>query len=155
MVNERQFRADLFYRLNVFPIELPPLRNRPEDIPLLVHHFAGHYAARMRKRITAISEEFMAALARQSWLGNVRELQNFIERSVILSTPPTTNSQNPFAGPNQQTRYWHPSLASPLQLWPHTHPKLMKEINDSGDYVNRMYRIGMSPAQKSKPPASR
>jgi formate hydrogenlyase transcriptional activator len=86
MVNERQFRADLFYRLNVFPIELPPLRNRPEDISLLVHHFAAHYAARMRKRITAISEEFMAALARQSWPGNVRELQNFIERSVILST---------------------------------------------------------------------
>jgi formate hydrogenlyase transcriptional activator len=86
MVNERQFRADLFYRLNVFPIELPPLRNRPEDIPLLIHHFAAHYAARMSKRITAISEEFMAALARQSWPGNVRELQNFIERSVILST---------------------------------------------------------------------
>jgi formate hydrogenlyase transcriptional activator len=86
MVNEHQFRADLFYRLSVFPIELPPLRNRPEDISLLVHHFAAHYAARMRKRITAISEEFMAALARQSWPGNVRELQNFIERSVILST---------------------------------------------------------------------
>jgi formate hydrogenlyase transcriptional activator len=86
MVNERQFRADLFYRLNVFPIELPPLRNRPEDIPLLVHHFAAHYAARMRKRITAISGEFMAALEQQSWPGNVRELQNFIERSVILST---------------------------------------------------------------------
>jgi formate hydrogenlyase transcriptional activator len=86
MVNERQFRADLFYRLNVFPIELPPLRDRPEDIPLLVHQFAAHYAARMGKRITAISEEFMASLVRQSWPGNVRELQNFIERSVILST---------------------------------------------------------------------
>jgi formate hydrogenlyase transcriptional activator len=86
MVNKRQFRADLFYRLNVFPIELPPLRDRPEDIPLLVRHFAAHYAARMRKQITAISEEFMAALARQLWPGNVRELQNFIERSVILST---------------------------------------------------------------------
>lgn len=86
MVNERQFRADLFYRLNVFPIDLPPLRNRPEDIFLLVHHFAAHYATRMRKRITAISEEFMADLAQQSWPGNVRELQNCIERSVILST---------------------------------------------------------------------
>ena len=85
MVDERQFRADLFYRLSVLPIELPPLRDRPEDIPLLVHHFAAHHAARMRKRITAISE-FMAALARQSWPGNVRELQNFIECSVILST---------------------------------------------------------------------
>jgi formate hydrogenlyase transcriptional activator len=86
MVDKREFRADLFYRLSVFPIELPPLRDRPEDIRLLVHHFAMDYAARMRKRITAISEEFMEVLARHSWPGNVRELQNFIERSVILST---------------------------------------------------------------------
>src|SRR6266478_3220642 len=86
MINERQFRADLFYRLGVFPIELPPLRDRPEDIRLLVHHFAMDYAARMRKRITAISEDFMAVLARHCWPGNVRELQNFIERSVILAT---------------------------------------------------------------------
>ncbi|HEY4046746.1 MAG TPA: sigma-54 dependent transcriptional regulator [Acidobacteriaceae bacterium] len=85
MVNEGQFRADLFYRLSVFPIDLPPLRNRPEDIRLLVHHFAMEYAARMRKRITGISEQFIAALARHSWPGNVRELQNLIERSVILS----------------------------------------------------------------------
>src|SRR3989442_1893957 len=86
MIDEREFRADLFYRLSVFPIELPPLRERPEDIRLLVHHFAMDYAARMRKRIAAISEEFMTALVRHSWPGNVRELQNFIERSVILST---------------------------------------------------------------------
>jgi formate hydrogenlyase transcriptional activator len=86
MIDEGEFRADLFFRLSVFPIELPPLRERPEDIRLLVHHFAMDYAARMRKRITAISEEFMAALVRHSWPGNVRELQNFIERSVILST---------------------------------------------------------------------
>ncbi len=86
MINERQFRADLFYRLSVFPIDLPPLRDRPEDIRLLAHHFAMDYAARMRKRITTISEEFMAVLAGHSWPGNVRELQNFIERSVILST---------------------------------------------------------------------
>jgi formate hydrogenlyase transcriptional activator len=86
MVNKREFRADLFYRLSVFPIELPPLRDRPEDIRLLVHHFAMDYAARMRKPIKAISEEFTEALVRHSWPGNVRELQNFIERSVILST---------------------------------------------------------------------
>jgi formate hydrogenlyase transcriptional activator len=85
MVDEREFRADLFYRLSVFPIELPPLRDRSEDIPLLVQHFATDYAARMRKQITAISEEFMEALVRHSWPGNIRELQNFIERSVILS----------------------------------------------------------------------
>jgi transcriptional regulator with GAF, ATPase, and Fis domain len=86
MVNERQFRADLFYRLSVFPIELPALRERPEDIRLLVHHFAMDYAARMGKRITAISDEFMTALVRHSWPGNIRELQNLIERSIILST---------------------------------------------------------------------
>src|SRR5437588_8244002 len=86
MVDNCEFRADLFYRLSVFPIELPPLRERAEDIRLLVHHFAMDYAARMRKRITAISEEFMTPLERHSWPGNVRELQNFIERTVILST---------------------------------------------------------------------
>jgi formate hydrogenlyase transcriptional activator len=86
MINERQFRADLFYRLGVFPIALPPLRERPEDILLLARHFAMAYGVRMRKRITAISEEFIAVLARHSWPGNVRELQNLIERSVILST---------------------------------------------------------------------
>jgi formate hydrogenlyase transcriptional activator len=86
MVDNREFRADLFYRLSVFPIELPPLRERREDIRLLVHHFVMDYAARMNKRITAIPEEFMTALACHSWPGNVRELQNFIERSVILSS---------------------------------------------------------------------
>ena len=88
MVARREFRADLFYRLSVFPLELPPLRNRPEDVPLLVHHFAMHYAARMHKPITAVSEEFMETLVRHSWPGNIRELQNFIERSVILSSGP-------------------------------------------------------------------
>jgi formate hydrogenlyase transcriptional activator len=95
MVDERQFRADLFYRLSVFPIELPPLRDRSEDIPLLVQHFAMDYAARMNKRITAISEAFMTALVRHSWPGNVRELQNFIERSVILSTGAILNGSLP------------------------------------------------------------
>jgi formate hydrogenlyase transcriptional activator len=86
MVDDLEFRADLFYRLSVFPVELPPLRERPEDIRLLVHHFAMDYADRMQKPIKGISEEFMTVLARHSWPGNVRELQNFIERSVILST---------------------------------------------------------------------
>src|SRR5205807_976087 len=89
------FRADLFYRLSVFPIKLPPLRERPEDIRSLVHHFAMAYADRMQKPITAISEEFIAALAHHSWPGNVRELQNFIERSVILSTGAVLNGSLP------------------------------------------------------------
>jgi len=94
MIDERQFRADLFYRLSVFPIELPPLRERPEDIHLLVRHFAMDYADRMHKPITAISEEFISALARHSWPGNVRELQNFIERSVILATGAVLNGSS-------------------------------------------------------------
>jgi formate hydrogenlyase transcriptional activator len=95
MVDKREFRADLFYRLSVFPIELPPLRESPEDIRLLVHHFAMDYAARMRKRITAISEEFITSLVRHSWPGNVRELQNLIERSVILATGAVLNGSLP------------------------------------------------------------
>src|SRR5713101_2190603 len=95
MVEEREFRSDLFYRLSVFPIQLPPLRERPEDIRSLVHHFAMDYADRMQKPITAISEEFMEALARHSWPGNVRELQNFIERSVILATGDVLNGSLP------------------------------------------------------------
>jgi formate hydrogenlyase transcriptional activator len=95
MTEERQFRADLFYRLSVFPIQLPPLRERPEDIRLLVHHFATNYADRMHKPITAISEEFMAALVRHPWPGNVRELQNLIERSVILCGGSVLNGSLP------------------------------------------------------------
>jgi formate hydrogenlyase transcriptional activator len=95
MVDKREFRGDLFYRLSVFPVELPPLRDRAEDIPLLVCHFAMDYAARMNKRITAISEGFMTALVRHSWPGNVRELQNLIERSVILSTGAVLNGLLP------------------------------------------------------------
>jgi formate hydrogenlyase transcriptional activator len=95
MTAERNFRAELFYRLSVFPIELPPLRERPEDIRLLVHHFAMDYADRLQKPIRAIADEFMATLARHSWPGNARELQNVIERSVILSTDPVLNGSLP------------------------------------------------------------
>jgi formate hydrogenlyase transcriptional activator len=86
MVDRREFRADLFYRLSVFPIELPALRDRPEDIPSLVNHFAMAYAARMRKPIAHVPDDVMTALVRYDWPGNIRELQNFIERSVILTS---------------------------------------------------------------------
>jgi len=95
MIEDREFRADLFYRLSVFPIELPPLRERPEDIRSLVKYFVTDYAARTRKPITGVSDDFMAALARHSWPGNVRELQNFIERSVILCKGPLLNGPLP------------------------------------------------------------
>ena len=85
MVKRNQFRSDLYYRLNVFPIPLPPLRARREDIPALVEHFVEIYARRMDKQIDHIPAETMSALTSHQWPGNIRELQNFIERSVILS----------------------------------------------------------------------
>src|SRR5215470_11763816 len=85
MVDAQRFRADLYYRLNVFPLRVPPLRERPEDIPLLVRHFVCDYASRMHRNITVIASAAMDALVRYSWPGNVRELQHLIERAVILS----------------------------------------------------------------------
>ena len=84
-VAANQFRSDLYYRLNVFPITIPPLRERKEDIPVLVRYFAQKYARRMKKPVEAIPMKAMAALTEYHWPGNVRELENFIERSVILS----------------------------------------------------------------------
>jgi len=88
MVAEKRFRSDLYYRLNVFPISLPPLRERPEDIPLLVNFFAHKFSQQMRKTIERISTETMSALTSYNWPGNIRELQNLIERAVILSRGP-------------------------------------------------------------------
>jgi formate hydrogenlyase transcriptional activator len=89
MIEEKQFRSDLYYRLNVFPIRLPPLRERPEDIPLLVRYFSQKYARRMQKRIENIPAAAMRKLARWHWPGNVRELQNLVERAVILTRSST------------------------------------------------------------------
>ena len=87
-VEDGTFRADLFYRLNVFPIQLPPLRERPEDIPLLVRHFVEHFARRMNRVIDTIPSKTMETLVHYSWPGNIRQLQNLIEHSVILSPGP-------------------------------------------------------------------
>jgi formate hydrogenlyase transcriptional activator len=85
MVARKEFRSDLYYRLNVFPVSVPPLRERREDIRQLVHHFAEVFARRMGKQIDEIPETTMNALLAYSWPGNVRELRNLIERAVILS----------------------------------------------------------------------
>ena len=85
MIRNNQFREDLFYRLNVFPIEIPPLRERPEDIPMLVHYFTSRLARRMQKKIKTIPKHAMEVLTKAPWPGNVRELENFIERAVILT----------------------------------------------------------------------
>ena len=86
MVENHQFRSDLYYRLNVFPIELPALRDRPDDIPLLARHFAQKYARRMNKQVDSIRRTDLNALVSYPWPGNVRELQNVMERSMILSS---------------------------------------------------------------------
>jgi formate hydrogenlyase transcriptional activator len=85
MMRKGQFREDLFYRLNVFPIEIPPLRNRREDIPLLVNYFVSKLSQQMGRTITSVPEQAVRALADQDWKGNIRELANFIERAVILT----------------------------------------------------------------------
>ena len=92
MIREGAFREDLFYRLNVFPIEVPPLRERREDIPLLVHYFVARLCRRMRKSITRIPQETMNVLMAGDWPGNIRELENFIERAVILSPGHSLNA---------------------------------------------------------------
>jgi transcriptional regulator with GAF, ATPase, and Fis domain len=103
MVRQKEFRCDLYYRLNVFPIVLPPLRERHQDIPQLVSHFVEIFSRRMRKRITRIPKETLDAFTSYSWPGNVRELQNMIERAVIradngvLPNPLPTSDENPIA----------------------------------------------------------
>jgi formate hydrogenlyase transcriptional activator len=105
MVKQGTFRDDLYYRLKVFPIQVPALRQRTEDIPRLVRHFTALYAQRMNKRIEVIPADTMVALARYPWPGNIRELQNFIERAVILSPQSTlrapTSELEPFQSPEK------------------------------------------------------
>ena len=85
MVADRKFRSDLYYRLNVFPIVSPPLRDRPEDVPTLAHYFMDQFAARMHKRVTTIPSIMLDAICKYDWPGNIRELEHLVERAVILS----------------------------------------------------------------------
>ncbi|MGA8087463.1 MAG: sigma 54-interacting transcriptional regulator [Terracidiphilus sp.] len=112
MIRDAKFREDLFYRLNVFPVHVPPLRERAEDIPLLVQYFVSMFARSMGKTIRNIPENVMIALVRCPWHGNIRELKNFIERSVILSrgdtlTPPLAELHSPCIPPVPQEHTLH------------------------------------------------
>jgi transcriptional regulator with GAF, ATPase, and Fis domain len=98
MANRGDFRSDLYYRLNVFPVQLPPLRDRREDIPELVAHFVEIYGRRMNRRIQHIPPTTMSALTSYQWPGNVRELQNLIERAVILSNDGVLPNPLPLTG---------------------------------------------------------
>jgi transcriptional regulator with GAF, ATPase, and Fis domain len=97
-MHEGGFRADLFYRLNVFPIALPPLRERPGDIPVLTHFFVQKHASRLARRIEAVDAESLHCLAQYSWPGNIRELENVIERALILSSTPILRIDRDFLG---------------------------------------------------------
>jgi len=120
MIRDEKFREDLFYRFNVFPIEIPPLRERREDIPLLVSFFVSKFSARMRKQIKSIPKQAMEMLTNYSWNGNVRELANFIERAVIitrgqqlevpLATLPTSSDTVVAVGSNSTFRQAESSL---------------------------------------------
>ena len=113
MVEDGEFRSDLFYRLHVFPLPVPPLRDRREDIPILVRHYVDKYAKRMNRRIETIPSQAMEAFASYTWPGNVRELQNFIERAVILS--PGRNLRAPIADLIQTTTHSRSSRLSTLE----------------------------------------
>jgi transcriptional regulator with GAF, ATPase, and Fis domain len=93
-VAEGKFREDLFYRLNVIAVPLPPLRDRPEDIPLLVYHFLQKYSKRVGKEVASCSVDAITALQNYKWVGNVRELENVIERAVVLATGPTIQAKD-------------------------------------------------------------
>ena len=103
MVKRREYRSDLYYRLNVFPVQLPALRQRREDIPALVSHFVEKFSRRMGKEIEHVPEETLAALSSYEWPGNIRELQNLIERAVILANDGVLPNPLPAAGPREIT----------------------------------------------------
>jgi formate hydrogenlyase transcriptional activator len=113
LVDAQQFRADLFYRVNVFPVHVPPLRERPEDIPLLVRHFAQQFARRMHKSIETIPSDTMQGLIQYPWPGNIRELQNIIERAVIVSPGPIL--QVPLTDLNPRAAPARPMLQDTLE----------------------------------------
>jgi formate hydrogenlyase transcriptional activator len=101
-VAEKSFREDLFYRLNVFPIQVPPLRERPEDVPVLIWTFVDEFSKAFGKKIDTVSKESLTALQRYSWPGNVRELRNVIERAVIVSRGPRLVVELPRAEPGDR-----------------------------------------------------
>ena len=138
MMGDKLFRSDLYYRLKVFPIITPPLRDHPEDIPVLARHFVRKYADKMAKTIQTIPSETMRALVRWSWPGNVRELENFIERAVILS--PGVNLRAPLA--EIRTRGSGPSGSSTLEQVEREH--VLRVLRETGGVVTKAAdRLGM------------
>jgi len=129
MVDRKEFRMDLFYRLNVFPIQMPPLRERVEDIPLLVWSFVKQFARRANKKVETISSRTMDALCRYDWPGNIRELQNVLERAVILSTGPVLDI--PLPDPRQATAV-RPGISSSGTLNDAERSHIIAVLNETG-----------------------
>ena len=142
MVGQNEFRSDLYYRLNVFPISLPPLRERREDIPDLVEHFVEIFSQRMRKSIRHISPETMAAFSSYPWPGNIRELQNLVERAVILAQDDVLPNPLPKSvmrispSPSIVTSSRNPELAVPLTLRDSERALILQTLQATG------WRIG-------------
>ena len=166
MIEDGQFRTDLFYRLSVFPVELPPLRERPEDIRLLAHHFVTDYARRMHRPIEAISERFIEALARHPWPGNIRELQNYIERTVILSTDTVLDGLPPELNTATHEDSKGPRLSAPVTLEDAEREHILQTLQQTAGVVSgrngaaarlglprttlitKMKRLGINPGQR-------
>jgi formate hydrogenlyase transcriptional activator len=143
MIEEGTFRSDLYYRLHVFPLSVPPLRDRSEDIPLIVRHSVDKYARRMNRRIETIPARTMEVLANYPWPGNVRELQNFIERSVILS--PGNSLRAPLEELTQQTTPGSETSLSTLEEMEREHVlRALRESNwVTGGPNGAAVRLGM------------
>ena len=143
MVEEGKFRSDLFYRLHVFPLSVPPLRDRREDIPLIVRHFVDKYSRRMNRHIETISAQTMEVLTNYAWPGNVRELQNFTERAVILS--PGTSLRAPLDELTQQTVHAAETHLSTLEEMEREHVlRALKESNwVTGGLKGAAAKLGM------------
>jgi transcriptional regulator with GAF, ATPase, and Fis domain len=131
MVKERRFRADQFYRINVFPITLPPLRDRRTDIPELVRHFVEKFAYRMNKCVSKISDQVIEALCEHDWPGNIRELENLIERAVIMS--PGLELRLPAIGSGSTAQECAASRTRTLEEAEREH--ILKVLNEAGGVV--------------------
>ena len=142
MVEEGTFRSDLYYRLHVFPLTVPPLRDRREDIPLLVRHFVDKYAQRMNRNIETIPARTMEAFVNCPWRGNVRELQNFVERAVILS--PGTSLRAPLEELKQETQSQYTSLSTLEEMEREHVLRALRESNwVTGGPKGAAVRLGM------------
>ena len=148
MIRNNQFREDLFYRLNVFPIEVPPLRERREDIPLLIHFFVLRFSRQMQKRIRSVPKSAMEELVKADWPGNIRELENFVERCVILTqgdelTVPraelkkNTSSRSVVAGASTFEEAERQAIIGALRTRPEEYPAKVERQSTSDSNARR------------------